>query len=122
MVARFRGGGWPGWPRSSSVHLPRPERSDAVGGSFHQISWLRRRIAGEAGGACQGRPQAAVRRRYQRQRLHRDLHSGDVGHARGAIGRASCRARVCTYVEISVVDVTLKKTTITNKTITNKNK
>src|SRR3546814_16907409 len=32
-----------------------------------------------------------------------------VGQELGQIGRASCRARVCQYVEISVVAVSLKK-------------
>src|SRR3546814_17930819 len=34
-------------------------------------------------------------------------------HARGEIGRASCRERVCTYVSISVVADNLKKTNLT---------
>src|SRR3546814_5349223 len=32
-----------------------------------------------------------------------------AGHEPGQIGRASCRERVCQYVEISVVAVSLKK-------------
>src|SRR3546814_8894331 len=98
MVARFRGGGWPGWPRSSSVHLPRPERSDDVGGSFHQISWLRRRIAGEAGGACQGRPQAAVRRRYQRRRLRSEEHTSELQSLMRITYAVSCLTKHTTMI------------------------
>src|SRR3546814_16003327 len=36
---------------------------------------------------------------------------------RGEIGRASCRERVCQYVEISVVDVSLKKTANINRKV-----
>src|SRR3546814_13478329 len=40
-----------------------------------------------------------------RQRQHVAVSAG----AQGQIGRASCRERVCQYVEISVVAVSLKK-------------
>src|SRR3546814_12471609 len=38
-----------------------------------------------------------------------DAISGDLHHRSDEIGRASCRERVCQYVEISVVAVSLKK-------------
>src|SRR3546814_16088932 len=45
----------------------------------------------------------------QRQAIQRGHHLPDQ------IGRASCRERVCQYVEISVVAVTLKKKKKNNK-------
>src|SRR3546814_15659953 len=55
-----------------------------------------------------------------------DLCAVDPGHdvdlyvTTDPIGKASCRERVCQYVEISVVAVSLKKKNIYNKTNTKK--
>src|SRR3546814_16554750 len=44
-----------------------------------------------------------------RERYDDGGYSGGSLERPGQIGRASCRDRVCQYVEISVVDVSLKK-------------
>src|SRR3546814_15353202 len=47
--------------------------------------------------------------------VRRDVAAGTADHDRQQIGRASCRERVCQYVELSVVAVALKKKKKKNK-------
>src|SRR3546814_16747925 len=70
-------------------------------------------------------PEAAVRRRARASRrrpcarppTHRRQDPGRKRDADRQIGRASCRERVCQYVEISLVAVYLKKKNIMNTSI-----
>src|SRR3546814_16756281 len=62
-------------------------------------------------------PAAGRLRAVQRPAAHQDLAAPARPAARlRQIGRASCRERVCQYVEISVAAVSLKKQTISKKT------
>src|SRR3546814_12677057 len=84
----------------------------------HQLGRGKRRRANDNHGsivafAFQYGPDCAAQQIWLQTRKR---HINGIAIQRSEIGRASCRERVCTYVEISVVAVSLKKKYTLTKT------